>query len=119
MIKKIENKLLLIKNKELLYKVVFVSSICYYFTFVLFGLDFTDTYFHINNSKFENLINVNFLTVFSTLIMNFLTQNITQKVIILRVICGLIKIAPLFIYCYCIFNYSSFGWYYPGTSIVF
>ena len=75
-------------------------AICYFFSFAFFGLDFTDTFFHLNNARVLNFSDINFLTILSTLIVKFILEFITQDIIGIRILNGIIKILPLFIYFY-------------------
>ena len=97
---KIYNSFNNIKNNIFICKILFVLSICYFFSFAFFGLDFTDTFFHLNNARVLNFSDINFLTILSTLIIKFILEFITQDIIGIRILNGIIKILPLFIYFY-------------------
>lgn len=88
-----------IKNSIYLYVILFIFSIVYYFGYAFFGLDFTDTFFHLNNANLPNS-EINFLTVLSSLIIKFLLNFVTENLLFLRFINGIIKVLPLFIYLY-------------------
>ncbi len=82
-----------------LFEILFVFSMGYYFGYAFFGLDFTDTFFHLNNARRANS-DINFLIVLSALIIKFFLNFVTENVLFLRIINGVIKISPLFIYLY-------------------